>query len=111
MLNTKKTDVNMRDTTGARDDEHRTEAVRFRTSTDTVARRMDDQYVLVQLQTNRIYQLNRTGARLWELLEAGHDLQQAQEQMLLEFDVDEERVRSEINTLMGELVAKGLLES
>lgn len=71
---------------------------------------MDDQYVLVQLQTNRIYQLNRTGARLWELLEAGHDLQQAQEQILLEFDVDEERVRSEINTLMGELVAKGLLE-
>src|SRR5947209_6066646 len=104
-------DVDMRDTTGARDDERRTEPARFRTSTDTVARRMDDQYVLVQLQTNRIYQLNPTGARLWELLEAGHDLQQAQQQMLLEFDVDEERIRNEVNTLVGELVAKGLLES
>ena len=55
-------------------------------------------------------QLNRTGARLWELLEAGHDLQQAQAQLLLEFDVDEQLVRREVNTLVAELVAKGLLK-
>ncbi len=98
------------DVTGARDDERRPETRRFRTSTDTVARRMDDEYVLVQLQANRIYQLNRTGARLWELLEAGHDLQQAQEQMLLEFDVDEQHLQNEVDMLVGELVAKGFLE-
>jgi hypothetical protein len=101
----------MSDTAGARQDERRTEPRRFRPSTDTVARRMDDQYVLVQLQTNRIYELNRTGARLWELLETGHDLEQAQEQLLLEFDVDEERIRNEVDTLMHDLVAQGLLES
>jgi len=71
---------------------------------------MDDQYVLVHLRTNRIYELNRTGARLWELLETGHDLEQAQEQMLLEFDVDEQRIRNEVSTLMHDLVAQGLLE-
>ena len=103
-------DPDMGDTTDSREDERRTETVRFRPSTDTVARRMDDQYVLVQLQTNRIYELNRTGARLWELLETGHDLEQAQEQMLLEFDVDERRLRDEVSTLMRDLVAKGLVE-
>jgi hypothetical protein len=72
---------------------------------------MEDQYVLVHLQTNRIYQLNRTGARLWELLEAGHDLEQAQEQMLREFDVDQLGLRNEVNALMRDLMAKGLLES
>jgi hypothetical protein len=100
----------MGDTTGARENERQTESVRFRPSTDTVARRMDDQYVLVQLQTNTIYELNRTGARLWELLDTGHDLEQAQEQMLLEFDVDEQRIRNEASTLMHDLVAQGLLE-
>ncbi len=100
----------MGDTTGAREGAPPTEPVRFRPSTDTVARRMDDQYVLVQLRTNRIYQLNRTGARLWELLETGHDLEQAQEQMVLEFDIDEQRIRNEVHTLVRDLVAQGLLE-
>jgi coenzyme PQQ synthesis protein D (PqqD) len=103
-------DPEMGDTTGAREEEHRTEPLRFRPSTDTVARRMEDQYVLVDLRTNRIYELNRTGARLWELLETGHDLEQAQEQMLLEFDVDKQRIRNEVSTLMHDLVAQGLLE-
>jgi hypothetical protein len=54
---------------------------------------------------------NRTGARLWELLEAGHDLEQAQDQMLNEFDVDKPGLRNEVNALVRDLMAKGLLES
>ena len=32
---------------------------------------VDDEVVLVNLQTNRIFALNPTGARFWELLEGG----------------------------------------
>jgi hypothetical protein len=32
---------------------------------DVVARRLKDEIVLVHLRTNRIYSLNRTGARFW----------------------------------------------
>ena len=42
-------------------------------SPDVVARRVDDEVVLVNLQTNRIFALNSTGARFWELLEGGAD--------------------------------------
>jgi hypothetical protein len=79
-------------------------------SPDAVARRVGDQVVLVQLQTNRIYELNRTGARLWELLQGGADLEQACERMLAEFDVSEDELRNNVSEIVDELVAMRLLE-
>jgi hypothetical protein len=66
--------------------------------------------VLVHLRTNRIYTLNRTGARFWALLEDGRDLELAQEQLLREFDVGEDQLREEVRGLVDELVERGLLE-
>ena len=83
---------------------------RIRVSEDAVARRVGDQVVLVQLQTNRIYELNPTGARLWELLQGGADLEQARERMLAEFDVSEDELRNNMNEIVDELVAMQLLE-
>jgi hypothetical protein len=40
----------------------------LRPEDDVVSRRLEDEVVLVHLRTNRIYKLNETGARLWELL-------------------------------------------
>lgn len=90
--------------------EGRRDAGRLRPSADAVAKRVDEEVILVQLRTNRIYTLNRTGARLWELLESGHDLEQAQAQMLLEFDVGEGKLADEVRALVDDLVANGLLE-
>jgi Coenzyme PQQ synthesis protein D (PqqD) len=83
---------------------------RFRPTGDAVAKRVGDEVVLVQLQTNRIYTLNRTGARLWELLDDGHDLERARAQMLREFDVGEDQLRDEADALVDDLVTRGLLE-
>ncbi len=86
------------------------ETGRFRPSPDAIAKRLEDEVVLVHLGSNQIYKLNRTGARFWELLEQGHDLESAREQMLLEFDVGEEPLRDEIRVLVNDLVEKGLLD-
>jgi hypothetical protein len=90
--------------------EDRAGADRYRPSVDAVAKRVGDEVVLVHLQTNRIYTLNRTGARFWELLEDGHDLERAREQLQLEFDVGDEQLGDEVRGLVGELVQRGLLE-
>lgn len=66
--------------------------------------------VLVHLQTNRIFRLNRTGARFWELLLAGQDRQTIEQQLLDEFDVDAGRVNAEIDALLRRLEAAGLIE-
>jgi hypothetical protein len=82
----------------------------LRPSADAVTKRVGDEVVLVHLRTNRIYTLNRTGARFWELLEDGHDPERAREQLLLEFDVGEEQLREEMRGLVDELVDRGLLD-
>lgn len=73
---------------------------RFRASPDIVDRRIDDEVVLVHLTTNRIYVLNRTAARLWDLLCAGHERAEILRLMLQEFDVTEAHLTNEIEDLL-----------
>lgn len=71
-----------------------------RPNPDVIAQRMGDEFALLHLRTNRFYELNRTGARLWELLSAGYDLAQIQEHMLREFDVDAAQLSREIENII-----------
>lgn len=83
----------------------------LRPSRDVVARRLDEETVLVHLRTNSIFALNRTGARLWELLEAGHDRAEIRKRMLAEFDVGEAELDHEIERILESLASERLLES
>ncbi len=60
---------------------------RFRSSPDALATRVGDEIVLVDLKTDQIYSLNRTAARIWELLCADCDRAEVERRMLEEFDV------------------------
>ena len=90
--------------------EARRDAGRVCPSADAVTKRVGDEVVLVHMRTNRIYTLNRTGARFWELLEEGREIGPAQEELLREFDVGEDQLREEVSGLVDELVQRGLLE-
>ena len=70
---------------------------------DTVARRMGDEMVLINLKTNRIYSLNRTAARFWELLSAGNQVAEIEKIMFEEFDVTETLIKDEIQRLITSL--------
>jgi Coenzyme PQQ synthesis protein D (PqqD) len=76
---------------------------------DVVWRRVGDETVVVNLKTNRIYSLNHTGARLWELISTGHDAEAAAAALLTEFDVDEGELRKEIAAALEELAEAGLI--
>jgi Coenzyme PQQ synthesis protein D (PqqD) len=81
----------------------------LRPSHDVVFRHLEDEAVLVHLGTNRIYSLNTTGARFWELLAAGRDRSEITEQLLREFDVSPEQLEEEIEALLASLVSEGLV--
>jgi len=66
--------------------------------------------VLVHLRTNRIYSLNRTGARFWELLAEGNDRQTIEQRLLDEFDIDGGQVTAEIDGMLTRLADAGLVE-
>lgn len=83
----------------------------FHPDPDVVAQRMGEEVVLVHLRTNRIYELNPTGARCWELLTTGLDRAAIRQQLLQEYAVEEEALAGEIDRLLAELRAAGLVHA
>jgi hypothetical protein len=82
---------------------------KLRAHPDVVYRRLGDEIVLVHLETNRIFALNATGARLWELIEAGHDEVEIRAQLLQTFDVTPARLNREVDSVLADLAAEGLV--
>ena len=83
----------------------------MRLSPDVIARRLGDGTVLVHLPSNRIFQLNESGARAWELIGQGLSLQLVVDRLVAEFDASIEQIEREVNALVAELGEAGLLES
>lgn len=81
----------------------------MRPNPDVLAQEVEGDIVLVHLQTNEMYELNRTGARLWQLLVEGCDRAQVQERMASEFDVEPETLTREIDALLAHLAAERLV--
>jgi len=82
---------------------------RFQASPDALATRVGDEIVLVDLTTDRIYSLNRTAARMWELVSAGTDRPQVEERMLAEFDVAPGQLAEAIDGFIASMCRDGLL--
>lgn len=76
---------------------------------DVVARRVGDEVVLVQLHTNKIYALNRTGARFWELISAGSSVDETLSTLLDEFDVSPAQLEKEVTNLVSALAEQDLI--
>jgi len=84
--------------------------LRLKPNPDVAWRRVEREAVLVNLKTSRIYTLNPTGARLWELLGEGRDATDIEATLLGEFDVAAAELRCEVDRLLGELAEAGLIE-
>lgn len=76
---------------------------------DVVFQLLGDEAVLVQLKTNRIFALNKTGAHFWQLLVQGHDRGQIESRLLQTFDVKPDDLAREIDALIDALSAERLV--
>ena len=83
----------------------------LRHSADAVSNRLGDGGVVVNLRTNRIFELNATGMRAWELMGDGHTRAEIERQLEAEFDAAPERVRTELGALIGDLAREGLVDA
>ena len=79
-----------------------------RPAADVVARRLGDSAVLVRLTTNRIYELNTTGARVWELVQDGLTRDVLVGQLAAEFGGPADRLGGDVDELLSLLHAEGL---
>lgn len=75
-----------------------------------LVRVLDRESVLLNLQTERYFGLDETGTRMWQLVTAAPNIESAYQDLLAEYDVEPELLRSNLNDLLGQLVEHGLLE-
>jgi Coenzyme PQQ synthesis protein D (PqqD) len=75
---------------------------------DVVARRLGDASVLVDLRTNRIFELNLTAARLWELADGRRTVDEIIDILTAEFEASGVDVRAEVRQLIDALRTAGL---
>jgi coenzyme PQQ synthesis protein D (PqqD) len=61
--------------------------------------------------TNQIYDLNRTGYRVWQLLQEGSEAIAIRDRLREEFDVDQAAASKELDELLHHLSAEGLIEA
>lgn len=81
----------------------------LRPSSDVVSRRLGDSAVLIRLSTSRIYELNATGARIWELIEHGATLDSVLDTLAREFHGARDRLQADVSDLVTTLSTHGLL--
>lgn len=78
-------------------------------ATQVLARRLPGGAVLVHLGTNRIFELNETGAKVWELLSEGLDNGQILQRLIEEFAVEPALAAADLRTVLEQLEREGLL--
>jgi hypothetical protein len=66
--------------------------------------------VVVNLRTNRIYELNTTASRVWELLESGAGRTALEESLVDEFDVERSVVSQDVDRTLAQLSSEGLID-
>jgi hypothetical protein len=76
---------------------------------DVVAELAGEHMVLIHMDTNRIFELNRTGARVWELLQDGEDAEGIVRRMVEEFDVEDGLLEREVSAVLERLEAEKLV--
>jgi hypothetical protein len=82
---------------------------RWRPSDDVVAETSGDRLVLIHMQTNKIFELNRTGARVWELLAEGENDDGILRRMYEEFDVDQATLAREVREVLERMTREKLV--
>jgi hypothetical protein len=76
---------------------------------DVVFRVLGDGAVLVNLSSSEIFELNGTGAAIWEQLSRGESADEVVARVMTLFDVDRARADREVADFLGELRSRGLI--
>ena len=80
-------------------------------SQEVLTQEIGGESVLLDLESEQYFGLNRVGTRIWQLLSEGMQLEDLVQQLLTEFDAPEDKLRSDIKSLMVDLLDSGLIKT
>ncbi|HKD51363.1 MAG TPA: PqqD family protein [Candidatus Acidoferrum sp.] len=78
--------------------------------THVLVRLLDQEAVLLNLETEQYFGLDETGTRMWQLVTTSPNIDAAYQELLAEYDVQPETLRENFAALLGHLVEHGLLQ-
>lgn len=79
------------------------------TPDDVLVQKLQGESVLLNLKTGVYFGLDKTGTRIWNLLQERTTLQEVLTTMLEDYDVAEERCRMDLLELVGKMEEQGLV--
>ena len=80
-------------------------------STEVMTSPVDDELVMMALESNQYYGLNRVGRRIWELLEMPTAVADLCAQLVKEFAVEPEQCAHEVLAFLTTLVQEGTVRT
>ena len=83
--------------------------MRLRIADDVVFRDLAEESVLLNLNTATYFGLDAVGTRLWHLIAEHGSTSLVLKTLLAEYDVDVLRLQKDLDALIEQLLAKGLL--
>ena len=83
---------------------------RAATPAHVLVRLLDQESVLLNLETEQYFGLDETGTRMWQLVTTSPNIDAAYQELLAEYDVQPEMLRENLTELLGHLVEHGLLQ-
>lgn len=75
-----------------------------------LVRQLGDESVLLNLDSETYFGLDEVGTRMWSLLTTSSSIQAAYDTLLAEYEVQPEVLRQDLETLLSQLIERGLLE-
>ncbi len=75
-----------------------------------LVRFLDQEAVLLNLETEQYFGLDEIGTRMWQLVTGSPSIDAAYQELLAEFDVEAEMLHSNLAELLSRLVDSGLLQ-
>jgi hypothetical protein len=77
---------------------------------DVLFQELQGESVLLNVGTGRYFGLDEVGTRMWAVLTTAESLRGAYDTLLVEFDVDGQRLEGDLRDLVEKLVEHGLME-
>jgi hypothetical protein len=80
-------------------------------SDNVLCQRIQDEALLLNMDTQQYYGLNPTASEMWNQLVELHDIQTAETQLRAAFQADPDVLRADLHGLVKDLIRAGLLKS
>ena len=78
-------------------------------SPDVISQEVSGETVLLDLESENYFGLDEVGTRIWQLIKETNDLQAIYSTLLEEYDVSEDRLQQDLDTLLAAVTGLGLV--